>query len=537
MKKELNEILNGLSLEDMVGQLLCYDIYPKDDPCEVEKVLAKIRPGGLFLTGMTGEQIAAYTEMANRYTKIPVVIASDIEKGPETAIKDAGYIPYPMAWGACDDPALVEKAGEVTAKICRKNGVHWTFAPVVDLNLNFRCPESTIRAVSDKPEQVVKMAGAYAEGIEKNGFMVAGCKHFPGQGTDDRNSHFCTTVNGLSKEEWMSTYGYVYKEMIKKDAVSIMVGHGSLPAYEKDIDPFFGAPPAVLSKSLMTDLLKGELGFDGCIVSDAMSMIGAAARAPLDELAVRYIKAGGDVVLFPEPTDFERIINAVNTGEISEERLKDAVLRVLRLKEKARLFEDQSEIEKEIGEIESLSEIAQKIADKSIKIVRDYEKILPVKLKKGSKILFLNMLEPHFHKAPTGREFAALRSEFEKNGHTVYELTTAKHKQVQEIMNEYDLVLLNIKMCSNDYHGATLRVGWNNIMVLWRGYVLQHPRLVVTSFGEPCKLYDMPYLKTYINAFSYTDESQRAVAKVIMGQIEAVGKNPVDFKPFFEREV
>lgn len=535
--KAIQDILDGLSLEDLVGQVFCYDIYEKDDPEEVEEIIKKIRPGGLFFTNMSGEKIAMYTEMANKYTKVPVVIAADVENGPEAAIKGAGYLPYPMAWGACDEPALIEKAGEITAKICRKNGVHWTFAPVVDLNLNFRCPETNIRVVSDKPEHVVKMAGAYAKGIEKNGLMVAGCKHFPGQGIDERNAHFCTTVNGQTKEEWMQTYGYVYKEMIKKGAASIMVGHGSLPSYEKEIDAVYGAPPAVLSKSLMTDLLKGELGFEGCIVSDAMSMIGAAARAPLGELAVRYLKAGGDVVLFPEPTDFEHILNAVKSGEIPMERLKDAVTRFLRLKEKARLFEDQAEVEKDIGEIESLSAISQSIADKSIKIVRDYANVLPAKLKKGSKIFFLNILEPHFQKEPTGHEFDALKDEFEKNGYTVSVLTTAKHKQVQAIMNEYDLILLNVKMSSTDYHGATMRIGWNNIMVLWRAYVLQHPNFVVVSFGEPYKLYDMPYLKTYINAFSHTDESQRAAAKVIMGQIDAAGKNPVDFKPFFEREV
>ena len=303
----IEEILKSLSMEDMVGQLLCYDISPKDDPCEVEKVLSEIKPGGLFLTDMTAEQIRAYTDMANKYTKVPVIIASDVEHGPEIVVKGTGELPLPMAWGACNDEKLLKRAGEETAKICRKNGVHWTFAPVVDLNKNFRCPECNIRAVSDSPEAVVRIAGAYLEGIEKNGLMVAGCKHFPGQGMDERNSHFCTTENPLSKEEWMATYGYVYKEMIQKGAASIMIGHGALPAFEKDNDFLLGPPPAILSKSLMTDLLKGELGFDGCLVSDAMSMVGATARSALDKLAVRFINAGGDVVLFPEPSDFQRI--------------------------------------------------------------------------------------------------------------------------------------------------------------------------------------------------------------------------------------
>ena len=248
------EILKTLTTEDMIGQLLCYDIYSKDDPCEVEKVLAEIKPGGLFLTDMTAEQIRMYTDMANKYTKVPVIVASDVEHGPEVAVKGTGELPLPMAWGACNDEQLLKRAGEETAKICRKNGVHWTFAPVVDLNKNFRCPECNIRAVSDSPEAVIRIAGAYLEGIEKDGLMVAGCKHFPGQGMDERNSHFCTTENPLSQEEWMNTYGYEYKEMNKKGAASIMIGHGALPAFEKDSDPLLGPPPAIVSKSQMTDL-------------------------------------------------------------------------------------------------------------------------------------------------------------------------------------------------------------------------------------------------------------------------------------------
>ena len=112
----VEERLQGLELEDLVGQTLCYDVYDHDDPKEIEEIFKKIRPGGLFLTNMTGEKIKMYTELANKYSKIPVIIASDIENGPETAVKGAGYIPHEMAWGACDDAELLERAG-LTEKI------------------------------------------------------------------------------------------------------------------------------------------------------------------------------------------------------------------------------------------------------------------------------------------------------------------------------------------------------------------------------------------------------------------------------------
>ena len=130
-----------------------------------------------------------------------------------------------------------------------------------------------------------------------------------------------------------------------------------------------------------------------------------------------------------------------------------------------------------------------------------------------------------------------MREALEERGFEVDEIYGAKHSQVRECIDKYDMVLLNCKISSLDYHGATLRVGWDNIMVLWRGYALRHDKLIFTSFGDPYKLYDMPYLKTYINAHSNTPESQRAVVKLILGEIECVAKNPVDFPPYFRREV
>jgi len=534
---DYDKLVDSLSLEELAGQVLCYDISPKDDPSEVEKVVNKIKPGGIFLTGLTGEKIKNYINMVNKVTKIPVIVSSDIENGPETGIIGTGLFPHAMAWGACDDPDLIKKAGSVTAKICRKNGISWTYSPVIDVNYNFRNPEINLRSISDNPDQVIKMASAFIDGAEENGYLITTCKHFPGQGMDERNSHFVTTYNDMSKEEWRRTYGKVYKAMIDKGISSIMVAHGALPAFEDDYDEVLGPPPAVLSYNLMTKLLKGELGFEGCLVSDAMSMIGVCSRVDdLSTLAVRFLNAGGDMILFPEPTDYDNIIKAVKDGVLPIERLKDAVKRVFKLKNKARLFEDQDKLLAEIDD-ERLAPISQEIADKSVKVVRDLQGIIPVDLKKGSKIMMANVVEPNYHVPPTNHEFDALKDEFEKEGIIVDVYSNINHRKARELMVNYDLVLINNNYQPATYHGQTMRVGWNNIHLFWRGYILQHPKVIFTSFGDPYKLFDFPYLKQYINAFSNAEESQRAVAKIIMGKIKPQGKNPINFPPFFTREV
>lgn len=528
----LQETIAALTTEELCGQLLCLDVYEKDDPAEVEKVISRIKPGGIFVSAMPAEKIKLYTDMANKYSPVPVIISADVENGPENGVKGGGLLPYPMAWGACGDENLIREAGKITARICRENGIQWTFAPIVDINYNFRSAETNVRAVSDDPDAVIKYAGAYSDGLRSENLMVTGAKHFPGGGLDERNSHFCTTVNPLSKEEWLNTYGKVYREMIARGAESIMVGHYSLPSFMPDEEKGL---PCVLSKSLMTDLLKGELGFGGCIVSDAMSMIGACAASDADKLAVNYLKAGGDMVLFPEDGDYEKILAAVLSGEISKDRFLDAVKRVLTLKEKAGLFDKEKTVP-HAGKAE-LSAVSQKIADKSITVVRDEKNIIPTNIKRGDKILAVIVAEPFWHGEVKISDYEPFKEQAESYGIAVDFLINPKHKTIKEVMFDYDLLVVLCDMSSKNYHGGSLRVGWYNAMTFWRGYILEHPKMIFVSLGDPYKLFDYPYLKEYVNAYSNTAESQKAALKVISGEIPAAGKNPVSLEGFFKRQI
>ena len=130
-----------------------------------------------------------------------------------------------------------------------------------------------------------------------------------------------------------------------------------------------------------------------------------------------------------------------------------------------------------------------------------------------------------------------MKEELEKKGCIVDELYNPKHKKIQEVMDDYDLIVLCCKMSSKDYHGATQRIGWNQMMVFWRGYSLQHPKFVFVSFGDPYKLYELPFLRTYVNAYSSSHFTQRAFVELLLGEIEPKGKSPVELKGFFERQI
>jgi beta-N-acetylhexosaminidase len=473
-----------------------------------------------------------YTDMANSYTKIPVIIVTDVEFGPGENMADLPVITNAMAWGACDDPELIETAAELTAKICRLHGLHWTLSPVVDLNINFNNPLVNIRSATDDPKHMVKIMGAFLRGIQKNGYMAATLKHFPGDGVDDRNQHFCTTVNSLSMDKWQDSFGYVYREMIKMGVASVMCAHIGLPSYANEKTEI-GPVPAVLSKPLLTDLLKGDLGFEGCVISDAMSMVGSAACVSLDELALTFIKNGGDMVLFNEPQDSDLLLAALEENRLSRERLMEAVKRVYEIKRKARIFEDEEEIAREIGEtqeelIEKLRAVSQKIADKSIKFVRNFNNILPIYPKKDAKFLSIEI------KDDPNTDSSVISKELKARGYEVDVTYGMKHRELADIMNDYDYLLISFFFTGS--HGGTMRIGWKDIATFWRAYVLQHPNVIFVSFGDPYKLYDFPFLKTYVNAFSYTEASQRALVKTILGEVGERAKNPVSLEGFFERE-
>ena len=540
--KQIEALLESLSTEELCGQLLNFFIAPKTSLEKLTELFEKTRPGALFFNADTpAERIREVTALANRYTKVPVIVSADTEYGPGCCIKDAPYMPFPMSWGAADDEALIERAGEITGEMCRNAGIHWSFSPVVDISYNKDNPSGNVRLISDSPKQVAKMARAYVRGQQKNGMMVAGCKHFPGAGMDDRNPHFCTTVNFFSKEEWMETYGYVYREMFKENVGSVMIGHTAFPANEEECDPILGYKPGTLSYNTMTRLLKGELGYDGCLVSDAMSMVGTSVMCPPDRLAIEFIKNGGDMLLFPQERDFGYLMGAIERGEITRERLLDAVRRILRMKAQAHLFEEREVPQSSDAELaKELLAVCQKIADKSITVIRNSQNLIPLSLPKGAKFLIINIQKngenvvfPQYMD-----HIKVLKEELEARGY-VADMISAygiNHNKLEADMKNYDCILFNCRINPMVYLGGSNRLNWDNIMAFWRGVGVAHPRVIFTSFGDPYKLYELPFLRTYVNAYSHDEVTFRAFVKVLLGEIPALGKSPVGMKGFFERE-
>ncbi|MBR2375261.1 MAG: hypothetical protein IKA88_03120 [Clostridia bacterium] len=179
---DIKKIVDEMSIEELCGQVLAYDVQPKDTEEEIYDVIERIRPGALFLCGAnknTVEELEeqfqrdrGYYKHATKITGIPCIMSTDIENGPGCMYKPLPELTNPMSWGACNDETLLERAGELTGRICRKIGIHYALAPVIDLFYNFRTPTIQARSISDDPERVIRLAGAYIRGMQKNNYLA-----------------------------------------------------------------------------------------------------------------------------------------------------------------------------------------------------------------------------------------------------------------------------------------------------------------------------------------------------------------------------
>jgi beta-N-acetylhexosaminidase len=268
--------------------------------------------------------------------RIPLLIAANVETGTNQTCPEATRIGCPMAIAATGEIKSAEILGIVTGKEAAALGINWAFAPVVDIDKNFRNPITNTRTFGADAYIVAEMSAAYIKAIQEQG-VAASAKHFPGDGVDERDQHLLASVNSLSTEEWDDSYGKVYSATIEAGVKTIMAGHIMQPAYSKALDPQLrdeAIMPGLVAEELLHDLLRINLGFNGLIVSDSTIMAGLGTVMPRSEAVPFVIAAGCDMFLFTKnmEEDFSFMRAGIEKGIITGERLNEAVIRILALK-------------------------------------------------------------------------------------------------------------------------------------------------------------------------------------------------------------
>lgn len=311
--------LGSLSTEEKVGQLFC--VMGGDYGPEVLKELVqKGKIGGiLFRPVKPCEDVKADYAPLDAVAKVPLLKAANLEEGGSGGMSDGTLFGWPMLSTASNDASIIEKFGKTCAVEGRRAGINWTFSPVSDLDLNYLNPITNVRTFGSDPEKVARFTETYVTAVQSLG--VAACaKHYPGDGVDYRDQHLHPTYNSLPASEWYATYGKVYRNLIAHGLLSVMVGHIAQPNVAKEMNPDLSvedcAMPASLSRTLLTDVLRGELGFNGLITTDATIMGGYCQAMERRKAIPTSIMAGCDMLVFN--TDFEEdfgyVLDALQTG-------------------------------------------------------------------------------------------------------------------------------------------------------------------------------------------------------------------------------
>ena len=476
------------------------------------------------------DELRGYVKELADICDIPPLITSDFENGCGSMVSALTPLPYMMGLGATHDPQLAYDYGKVTALEARSIGANWTFSPVSDLNRNRRNPLVNNRGLTDNTELAVKMLPQIVKGMQENG-LSACAKHFPGDGMDYRDQHITTTYNDCDMDDWRATYGRVFAEMIASDVDSIMAGHIGLPAYPQKLDERFGMPlPATLSKELISDLLKGEMGFEGIVVTDAIGMGGFAGWYPTQEQTeIESFKAGCDMMLWPSASYADNLEKAILSGEIPMSRLDDAVTRILRVKERRGLFEKGRKLFRELSEEETrfVKDVQKRCSDQSITLIRNKLHHFPLDPQKTPKLGIVVVCEYE----PALKDAKALKTEFEKRGFSVDYNDEGKitGTEAKRIFTDNDLVIYATfsrpfrPIGFLDYkgeHANRLRTSYSQPNYL--------EKLAVVSFGSP--YFGDQYfekVQTYVNAYSMLTCSVEAFVRAACGEIEFMGKSPV----------
>lgn len=521
----VDNTLDQMSLEACIGHLLM----PEDrdyGPDEWARLIRDIPLGCVFIGEREPGAVRRDIDAIQAHARVPVVVAADYEQG----VIGGTAFPYSMAFGAAADPALVRAKARATAREARALGVHWVFQPVADLLYRFQNPETQMRAFGDTPARVKALAIEQIRGLQEDGLLAATAKHFPGAGMDDRDQHLCTALNPLPMGKWRRTYGAVWRGTIDAGVMAVMTGHIALPDYEGLAERPSAALPATLSPRVQVDLLRGDLGFQGVIVSDAAPMVGMASRVRAEEQALQFILAGGDVFLFADPRqDFARLVQAVKDGRLGEARVRESARRVLELKARVGLFRGTRSAELTSAEREAHAGLAQAIADRGVTVWKR-DDALPARPGPGARILTVTV---RWESAPESRcpELAAVDAELRRRGFEVDHLLNPGHTVLADAVDRYDLVCVNVVHVFHAPIGANRMIG-NVAMTWWRGFWAARRNVIFTAFGSPFVVYEAPQWSNAVLTYGACEACQRAAVKAWLGEVEPRGTLPVRLPVF-----
>jgi beta-N-acetylhexosaminidase len=523
--------LRAMTLEDKVGQLIAcryagnFLSADSDTWRDLESLVVRQKIGGLVVFGGDAYETAHLNNRLQGLARIPLLIASDFERGVGTQIAGTTLFPTLMGIGAANDEALAYTMGKVTALEGRALGVHMTYAPVVDVNINPDNPIINTRAIGENPGQVGRLAAAFIRGCQDNG-MLATAKHFPGHGDTDQDSHSVLPKIVAGRDRLENVELAPYRMAIEAGVKAVMVAHLDVPA----LDPEPGRPSS-LSPAIITGLLRVRMGFQGLVVTDAMEMAGVTSLYSSPEAALRAVLAGVDLVLLPpEPAKvIPFLVEAAKSGRLPVARIEDSVRRILAVKASLGLHRsklvDVASLPEKLGMKTYLGD-ARKAFERAATLVKNEGDSLPI-APPGRKIAVLSLSsDPGDFYA--GRAFGDAVRKRAPGTAVFYADADSGAERLDEAFA--GSMTADVILCAV-FSG--LRASKGSV-----GLEPRHADLinnltgtgkpvVVVNFGSPYLLRDFPGVAGYLCLYRNTAQAQEVAARAIFGEMDVSGRLPV----------
>ena len=539
-----------MTLEEKAGQLLMPwmlgDFAPAGSE-DFERIAEAVRAdgvGGVIVSVGSPSEVAAKINNLQALAKYPLLVGADLESGAGFRMRGAVYLPndidlggatlFPslMAVGATGDDDLAWEMGRITAVEARAVGVHLPFAPVLDVNNNPDNPVIATRSFGEDPAEVARLGAAFVRGLQENGAIATG-KHFPGHGDTGVDSHVALPVIRVDRERMDRVELRPFREAIAAGMGAVMSAHVSIPSVTGS-----ASMPSTLSPAVLSDLLRGEMGFEGLIVTDAMDMAAITRRFGAREAIVQALQAGADIILMPEdPREArEALVAAVRAGRVSEARLDRSVARIVELKERMGLdrerHTDISGIHQRVGIPEHVDR-ARAVAEASITLLRNRRNLLSLRGTRTANVLSVsyggrnNLLAGRYFNPRVRATYRRLRTAYLHPGSD-----DSEYERLLARASRSDLVIVSA------YILAARTDGEPNVPEPLSGFVqaLAERRVphIVISFGNPYLLSDIPEAQAYMLAWSASEVSQIAAARALFGEIPIRGRTPTRLPPFFD---
>lgn len=564
--KWVEDTIAGMTLDEKIGQLF-FNMGSSREEEYLKMTVRDYHIGGIRYNPATADEVYEQNRILQENSKIPLIIACNTESGGDGACVDGTPIGGQTKIGATRNADYAYQMGYMANKEAAAIGCNLSFAPVSDIMYNWENPVIGLRTYGNEPKKVAEMTKAYMDGAHANPGFCCAAKHFPGDGLDFRDQHVANSVNSMSCEEWDKTYGRVYQNLIENGLDAIMAGHIMQPAYARYFNPELTDDemmPATLSPELIKGLLRGKLGFNGLVLTDASHMVGLTCRMKRGDMLPAAIAAGVDMFLFfnEMEEDFASMKQGYLDGRITKERLDEALHRILALKahmglhkkDKTKLIPPREQVHKIIGCDEHVA-MQKEIADQAITLVKYKDKdVLPVTPDRYKRIMivYVKGLSAPGLAAITGVKKSTpaeeLRDRLIAKGFDafIYEspidqmikkieagekpdvnLYFAGKTPIKEFRENQDLIITLVDIAGGFQPVARPAFGMTKGGGEIPWYVFELPVIVVGT-QYPYVLADIPQARTYINTYDSKPVTLDAlVEKLMTGEEAFKGKDPI----------